>query len=134
MRLETLERHNKVVGWLYIALSVVNVLIAAGVFLVLVVPGLFVARGEPEAGQALVVLGMVLSAFLMLLAVPGLVGGIGLLQHQRWARVVVTVLGILNLFNFPLGTALGIYTLWFVLQSETDRLFEPPKRQRLITP
>jgi hypothetical protein len=134
MRLETLEKHNRVLGWLYIALSAVNVLVAAMVFLVLVVPGLFVARGEPEAGQALVVVGIVLSAFLVLLAVPGLVGGIGLLRHQRWARVVVTVLGILNLFNFPLGTALGIYTLWFVMQSETDRLFEPPERQRLIPP
>jgi hypothetical protein len=38
--------------------------------------------------------------------------GIGLLTRRPWARKLALVLGVLALFRFPLGTALGVYTLW----------------------
>ena len=55
--------------------------------------------------------------------VPGIVGGIGLLRHKQWVRYLVLILGILSLLNIPVGTALGIYTLWVLLQDETAKLF-----------
>jgi hypothetical protein len=50
---------------------------------------------------------------------PRIIGGWGLLAKQHWARIVVLIVGILNLLHFPLGTALGIYTLWVLLQPES---------------
>ena len=41
-----------------------------------------------------------------------LIAGYGLLQRRPWGRVVAIVAAILALLKFPLGTALGIYTLW----------------------
>ena len=38
--------------------------------------------------------------------------GYGLLTRQPWGRVLAMVAAILALVKFPLGTALGIYTLW----------------------
>lgn len=57
-----------------------------------------------------------------------IIGGIGVLKHANWARYLTLVLSVLDLFNFPLGTALGIYCLWVLAQDRTARLFgaRPP--------
>lgn len=41
-----------------------------------------------------------------------LLTGYGLITRQSWGRVLAIVFAIFALFHFPLGTALGIYTLW----------------------
>jgi hypothetical protein len=46
------------------------------------------------------------------MAALALVAGYGLLTRKPWGRVLAIVLGVLALFKFPVGTALGIYTLW----------------------
>jgi len=39
----------------------------------------------------------------------------GLFEREPWARFLGLALGFLALLRFPLGTALGIYTLWVLL-------------------
>ena len=41
-----------------------------------------------------------------------LLTGYALLTRQPWGRIFAIVFGILALIHLPLGTALGIYTLW----------------------
>ena len=41
-----------------------------------------------------------------------LLTGYALLTRQPWGRIFAIIFGILALINLPLGTALGIYTLW----------------------
>jgi hypothetical protein len=41
-----------------------------------------------------------------------LCAGFGLLNRRPWGRVVAIIAAVLALLKFPLGTALGIYTLW----------------------
>ena len=38
--------------------------------------------------------------------------GYSLLNRKPWGRMLTIVLAVLALFKFPVGTALGIYTLW----------------------
>jgi hypothetical protein len=38
--------------------------------------------------------------------------GYGLLTRRSWGRPLAIVMGIISLIKIPLGTALGIYTLW----------------------
>jgi hypothetical protein len=45
-------------------------------------------------------------------AVLALAAGYGLLNRRPWGRIVAILAAILALIKFPLGTALGIYTLW----------------------
>jgi hypothetical protein len=67
-----------------------------------------------------------LGIFLGLFGVLHLVLAWGLFERERWARMLGLVLGFLALVRFPLGTALGIYTLWVLLPEasgvEYDRL------------
>ncbi|HTS36620.1 MAG TPA: hypothetical protein VMH04_13175 [Candidatus Solibacter sp.] len=56
---------------------------------------------------------------MVLLATGGICVGLGLMQRQPWARAAAIILGVLALFHPPLGTALGIYTLWVLLSDES---------------
>ncbi|HKV62881.1 MAG TPA: hypothetical protein VJO16_13270 [Candidatus Acidoferrum sp.] len=65
-----------------------------------------------------------LGVFLGLFGVLHLVLAWGLLERQPWARTLGLVIGFLGLLRFPLGTALGIYTLWVLLPEESGREYD----------
>jgi hypothetical protein len=48
----------------------------------------------------------------VVMAALALFAGLSLLNRKPYGRLLAIVLGVLALFKFPLGTALGIYTLW----------------------
>jgi hypothetical protein len=62
-----------------------------------------------------------LGIFLGLCGVLHLVLAWGLSEREPWARMLGLVIGFLALLRFPLGTALGIYTLWVLLPEESGR-------------
>ena len=122
-----MDTHVKVVGALNVVLGAFGLLVA--VALMLIFGGatwLVGATGDPDAAVAIPILGLTgaaLSAFLLVLSLPGVVIGIGLLQRRSWARIAGIVISLLNLFNFPLGTMLGVYGLWVLFSKETERVF-----------
>ncbi|HTA72119.1 MAG TPA: hypothetical protein VK776_27740 [Bryobacteraceae bacterium] len=64
-------------------------------------------------------------ALLLILMLPTIALGVGLLNYRPWARSIGTVIAIIELLNFPLGTVLGVYALWVLMSPETDPLFSP---------
>lgn len=62
--------------------------------------------------------------FLGLFGVLHLVLAWGLFERAPWARMLGVVIGFLALLRFPLGTALGIYTLWVLLPEESGREYD----------
>ena len=123
-----MEKHVTILGILYIAVSALGVLSAIIVYMVLIGAGII--SEEPEALQILVTVGSVVAFVIVIIAIPGIIGGIGLLNHYPWARILVLILGILNLIKIPIGTALGIYTIWVLLNDETEKLFAPEKAKK----
>ena len=45
--------------------------------------------------------------------------GWSLLKRKPWGRTLAIVAAVLALLKFPLGTALGIYTLWVMVPSQS---------------
>ena len=116
-----MESHVKLLGAFYIGLGILGLLGAALLFTILFGAGLISGEGEAMAVTAIV--GTVLGGCVSLVSIPGVICGIGLLQRKAWARVLVLVLGCINLAIFPLGTALGIYTFWVLINPEVDPIF-----------
>ena len=116
-----MERHITIVAVLYIAFNALALLIGCVVLAVLVSGGLL--SGEQEALVATTGVGLFVACFLLALSLPGIIGGWGLLQRKSWARILIIVLSILNLLNFPLGTAVGVYSLWVLFNQETAEIF-----------
>jgi hypothetical protein len=52
-----------------------------------------------------------------------LITGYGLLNYRPWARVIGIILSAISLINIPIGTVVGAYGLWVLLNKETERLF-----------
>jgi len=55
---------------------------------------------------------------LLMLGLPALIAGFGLLARKPWARPLTLVLAIFNLLAFPVGTALAIYQFWVLAMNE----------------
>ena len=120
--------HVKVLGVLYILVSALGV--CAALFLMLAVgaaSGVIATAAEAEdAALALPIIGIsgtALVVFLLLLSVPGLITGIGLLKFRPWSRILGIALSAINLIHIPFGTLLGIYGLWVLLNKDSERLF-----------
>jgi hypothetical protein len=120
--------HVKILAVLHIVFGALGLLAA---LLILVIFGgvagiVTEVSHDPDAYVAapiLGVIGVVIFGLLLLLSLPGVLAGVGLLKFQPWARVLTIVLCAINLLNVPFGTALGIYGLWVLLNTETERLF-----------
>lgn len=119
-----LQQHVTILGWLYLVGHAV--FLAIGLFVFVLLTGIGVASGEPEARNILSIIGVAVGLFLALLAIPGLAAGYGLLQHRPWARMLTIVVGILNLVNFPIGTAIGVYTLMVLTPDTATEYFAAP--------
>jgi hypothetical protein len=116
------EKHITILGILHIANSALGLIAALFIFALL--NGIGVLTGDAEALTILAIVASSIALFLLVLSLPGIIGGIGILHHRQWARILLLVVGILELMNIPIGTALGIYTIWVLLKGETKPLFE----------
>jgi len=62
----------------------------------------------------------VLGFLVLIKALAGFAAGWGLLERQPWARPLTLVLAFISLVNIPLGTALGICSMWVLLARGAD--------------
>lgn len=121
-----MEQHVKLVAILNITLG--SLLAFVGLMAFVFFAGIGLASGDPEAIPVLGVIGSVGFVFMLGFGLPGILGGIGLLKHQEWARILVIAASCIGLFAVPIGTALSVYSFWVLLNDETVRLFGTTKQ------
>jgi hypothetical protein len=124
-----MANHVKILGAIYIALSALALMFALFLaFAVGTASAIVGTAADPnDAAVALPIIGIAgsaLVAFLVLVSLPGLIAGVGLLKMRPWARVLGIVVAVLNLLNIPLGTVVGVYGLWVLFSKETEQLLE----------
>jgi zinc ribbon protein len=112
-----LQRHLRILGILWIIIGVLWIIPSFVLMGLSHSPRIFI--GDEMFTRAFVppVLFSLGSIFLVV-AAGGILVGWGLMNHERWARITAIVIGILAIFHPPLGTALGIYTLWVLLPAD----------------
>jgi hypothetical protein len=44
-------------------------------------------------------------------------------EHAGHKRYLALILAVFDLFNIPIGTAVGAYSIWVLVQDETAQLF-----------
>ncbi|GBD88431.1 hypothetical protein BMS3Abin03_02367 [bacterium BMS3Abin03] len=116
-----MEKHLTVVAALQVGFSLLGILAAIIVYTVLRSVVGFVE--EPEGEKVLMLVATWVPLFLIIVSIPGLIGGIGLFMKQRWARILVLVISVLDLLNIPVGTAVAVYSIWVLVQEDTVKLF-----------
>jgi hypothetical protein len=123
-----MAQHVKILGILHIVFGGLCVL--GGLIAFAVMGGIAGIVNASEQSQdaavavpVLALIGGFVCILCLVIGVPGLVGGVGLLQFRPWARITVIVLSALDLIHIPFGTALGIYGFWVLLNPQTEAMF-----------
>jgi hypothetical protein len=111
-----MTNHLKILGILYLAFGILGAVIAVIFFNshagFLSVKGVITMLASTSGFVS------VIAFFFAVESLPALVTGVALLKRWFWARFSAVVLGFFSLFIVPLGTALGIYTLWVVINDK----------------
>jgi len=118
-----MDTHKRVLGILFTVTEILQIMVLT--ILSLIFSTLFpliIEQADQDATWILEwvsrfgqLLGLILIFFF---AIPSVIAGIGLLNKQRWAMTLALIFGCLKLFSFPIGTVIGIYTIWVFAEDQ----------------
>jgi len=121
-----MRQHVPILGWCFIVYH--GILALVGIGIGLIVGGAGILSGEREAIFVTGAVGTFIAGLLIVISLPGVIAGIGLLKFRPWARILAIIIGVLHLLSFPFGTALGVYTLYVLLNAEAPAIFGETER------
>ncbi len=117
--------HIKISGAIMAAYGLsMSLLMGSLVLLMGGVTGLLGFIGLVEDEEALIgaviyaVLTVLLAVFTLVPPMGCLVSGIGLFLEKRWARIPAMLFGALVLMNMPLGTMVGLYVIFVMVDKD----------------
>lgn len=121
------QEHIRLVGILWLAVSAFNAI--GGAVMLILANTIFRSGsgwGGPPPGPRdfMHFLMTFLAVLVFVKAAAGFAAGWGLLQRESWARILALIVAFISLFNVPIGTALGIYTLWVLLPTQSDQEYQ----------
>lgn len=106
-----MRKHVRILGWLQIINGLIDLLIGAAAFGLL--SGIGILSGDPTAFGVMSVVGGFIGTLALIMALPNLIVGVGLLRDWGgWVIVLAVILGLFNLAKVPWGTAIALYTFW----------------------
>ena len=104
-------KHVRILGWLNIVLGIIDLLIGLAAFGLL--SGIGALSGDVTAFGIMSLIGGFAGAFMLIMALPNFICGVGLLRNWGgWVIGLAVILGIFNLMHVPFGTAIALYTFW----------------------
>jgi hypothetical protein len=116
------KRQITIIAALHIGFG--SIFLLVGILGFIFFTGIGIASCDPEAVGILGILGFVGLLLMSLLAVPGIVAGVGLLKYRPWARILTMIVSCFYLFAVPIGTAFGVYCLWIMTENTAKDAFE----------
>ena len=106
-----MRKHVRILGWLQIIMGLLDLLIGAAAFGLL--SGIGILSGDPAAFGIMSVIGGFVGTLALIMALPNLIVGLGLLRDWGgWVIVAAVILGLFNMAKVPWGTAVALYTFW----------------------
>lgn len=122
---QVLRDHVRILGWCFIVYSAVFVLIGLAAGAIVLTGGAL--SGQREAMLITGAVGLFVAGIVLLVSLPGLLIGWGLLRLHSWARILGIIFGVLHLLSVPFGTALGIYAMYVLMNDDARALFDTPR-------
>ena len=126
-----MEKHIVIVAVLRLGLSILGLI--TGVILYVLLSAFGYLVDDMQVKTVLSIIVNIAMVVLVVLSIPGIIAGIGLLKRKEWARILTLILSALDLVNFPLGTALGVYSIWALVQPEVMAEFKKTNSKVLPT-
>jgi hypothetical protein len=113
----TPQDHNKIIGIMHLIWGGFNALIML-IFLPFIIALMIGGAADPDAGAPVAAIFGIFGAFMLMIALvfglPPILAGYAMLKRKRWAKTAGIVAACVESISMPFGTALCVYTLWFL--------------------
>jgi hypothetical protein len=83
------------------------------------------ADGQPPAFFFVFIFGF-MGVIYGAMVLPSFIAGYALLKRKSWAKIAAIVAGVMSGMSFPMGTAVCIYTFWFLFSEPGKVLYDQP--------
>jgi hypothetical protein len=118
-----MDKHIDIIAILWIVLGVLSFI--GGIITFGLLFGIsFLPDMGIEAPIILRTVGIIIGSIAAVLSIPKIIAGIGLMRRQEWGRILTLIISFLAILNFPLGTALAIYSFVILIKEESIQLFQ----------
>lgn len=129
----TPQQHNKYLGIAHLAFAAFElmVMIVTLVFVRVVLSDIFDQPRRTGSDPSPEVLGLIFVFALALqiaFSVPSIVAAYAFLKQRSWAKTAGIVGGVVAAISFPIGSALAVYTFWFLFSDAGKQLYDPNAR------
>ena len=129
------DLHINVLGWLVIAHAALTAIIGLVVIFVGQIAREFLLENPrlldnadpdipPEAFTLIGPMTFLIGVIFLLISMPSVAAGVGLLRYRSWGRVLTLVLSVIRLLEFPIGTVTAIYSFWVLLSRGGKNFFK----------
>ena len=115
-------KHVQLLAALQIGLSILGIFIGLLIFGTLFGAGIL--SQDEETAVILLIVGGFITIIFFVTGILGIVGGIGLFKYQNWARILILIISAIDLLNFPIGTALAVYSFIVLLDTQVADAFQ----------
>lgn len=117
-----MEKHITLAGAFNLAMGIMGILgVITGSLLMATLESYI---DEPEAVTIVVLAVSIGLSYLAIFSTAQIICAVGLLKRRSWSRVLMIIVSAFKLPSVPLGTALGIYTIWVLIQDDTKTILD----------
>ena len=122
----TPEQHNKYLSWVHLGYAGISVL-----FMLLMMGFMYaMIRSEPNPPPAgfMVFMMLFFTVMFSIMIIPSIIAGLALKKRKRWAKTASIIAGVTSAMQAPFGTAVCVYTFWFLFSEPGKALYDNPQR------
>ena len=115
MRENTYRTHQKILGAVLVAYGALN--FTGGIALLASINVVNIFVDEIEVIELVTFVSGFIGGALLLTAIPAIIAGVGCIQEKEWSKILSLIMGVIYLLFFPVGTLIGIYSIWLNAQT-----------------
>ena len=123
----TADQHNRYLGLAHLAYAALHLLMGVlfGVMMIVMFSTIPPEPGHPSSPPAIfVVMACFFLVFTVGWTIPSMVAAYALLKRKRWAKTAGIVAGVFAAAQMPVGTAVCVYTFWFLFSEPGRSLYD----------
>jgi len=129
----TPEDHNKALGICHLVYGGLSSLLMFAMFIFMWVFMGSIPEGGPPVAVMLLFFGFML-AYSIIFTVPSFIAGYALLKYKPWARTASLIAAVLEAMSVPIGTAVSIYSFWFMFSDAGKALYDKSSARTIAQP
>lgn len=120
------DSHKRTLAIIHLVVGIFKLLIFGGISIAFSIFLPFIENQvlQEEGTHNMWVFDLISGAFISIMivialftAVPSIIGGFATLKGKKYGMTLLLIAGCVSLLSFPIGTAIGAYTIWVYIEN-----------------